>query len=149
MVGRQTPFLALIIPFVLVFMTDGRRGLRETWPAALTAGFVFAFFQYGVSNYVNVQLTDIIAALASAAAVVALLRVWSPGGAGAPAGTAGGQRPAIAGGAVSDPALERRLGARRSGGGLSRAELLMAFAPYIIIVDRARRDEPAPGAERP
>ena len=26
MVGRQTPFLALIVPFVLVFMTDGRRG---------------------------------------------------------------------------------------------------------------------------
>ena len=30
MVGRQTPFLALIIPFVLVFMIDGRRGVRET-----------------------------------------------------------------------------------------------------------------------
>ena len=28
--GRQTPFLALLIPFVLVFMVDGRRGLRET-----------------------------------------------------------------------------------------------------------------------
>ena len=134
MVGRQTPFLALIVPFVLVFMTDGRRGLRETWPAALTAGFVFAFFQFLVSNYVNVQLTDIIASLASAAAVVALMRVWSPGGAGVSAGTAGGRRPAIAGGAVSDPTLERRLGARRSGGGLGLGELLMAFAPYIIIV---------------
>ena len=134
MVGRQTPFLALIVPFVLVFMTDGRRGVRETWPAALTAGFVFAFFQFLVSNYVNVQLTDIIASLASAAAVVALLRVWSPGGAGVTAGAAGGRRPAIAGGAVSDPALERRHGARGSRGGLSAAELLMAFAPYIIIV---------------
>src|SRR5947209_10803326 len=38
MVGRQTPFLALLIPFVLIFMVDGRRGLREAWPAALTAG---------------------------------------------------------------------------------------------------------------
>ena len=28
MVGRQTPFLAMIVPFVLVFMVDGRRGLR-------------------------------------------------------------------------------------------------------------------------
>jgi lactate permease len=138
MVGRQTPFLALLIPFVLVFMTDGRRGVRETWPAALTAGVVFAFFQFIVSNYVNVQLTDIIAALASAAAVVALLRVWTPGGVGAPAGSAsaGRGRPAIAGGAVSDPALERRHGARSSGSGsgLKRADLLLAFAPYIIIV---------------
>src|SRR5438445_330976 len=77
-VGRQTPFLALIIPFVLVFIVDGRRGLREAWPAALTAGLVFAVVQFAVSNYVNVQLTDILAALASAGAVLALTRVWSP-----------------------------------------------------------------------
>src|SRR4051812_615202 len=35
MVGRQTPFLALIVPLILVFIVDGRRGLRQTWPAAL------------------------------------------------------------------------------------------------------------------
>ncbi len=84
MVGRQTPFLALVIPFVLVFMVDGRRGLRESWPAALTAGFVFALVQFAVSNYVSTQLTDILAALASAGALVLLLRVWSPA-TGAPA----------------------------------------------------------------
>src|SRR5438105_10541498 len=78
MVGRQTPFLALIIPFVLVFMVDGRRGLREAWPAALTAGFVFAIVQFAISNYVSTQLTDIVASLVSAGAVVILLGVWSP-----------------------------------------------------------------------
>src|SRR5205085_3344181 len=66
MVGRQTPFLALLIPFVLVFMVDGRRGVRESWPAALMAGLVFAILQFAVSNYVSYQLTDIIAALGSA-----------------------------------------------------------------------------------
>ena len=121
MVGRQTPFLALIVPFVLVFMTDGRRGVRETWPAALTAGFVFAFFQFLVSNYVNVQLTDIIAALASAAAVVALLRVWSPGGAGVY------RRERLAGRVRRSPAGPSAIrrssaayGARGSGSGLGR-----------------------------
>src|SRR5947209_9247389 len=78
MVGRQTPFLALIVPFVLVFIVDGRRGLREAWPAALTAGAVFAVAQFAISNYVNVQITDIVASLLSAGAVVALTRVWSP-----------------------------------------------------------------------
>src|ERR1041385_1689505 len=34
-VGRQTPFLALIVPFILVGVVDGRRGLRQAWPAAL------------------------------------------------------------------------------------------------------------------
>src|SRR5919108_1225229 len=30
MVGRQTPFLALIVPLVLVGMVDGARGIRQT-----------------------------------------------------------------------------------------------------------------------
>ena len=130
MVGRQTPFLALLIPFVLVFMVDGRRGLRETWPAVLTAGLVFAVLQFVVSNYVSMELTDIIASLGSAAAVVTLLTVWSPRGAGE---QVRGRRPAIAGGAIADPALERR---KKAEGGRppTRGEMFQAFAPYIIIV---------------
>ena len=34
MVGRQTPLLALIVPFILVAMVDGRRGIRQAWPVA-------------------------------------------------------------------------------------------------------------------
>ncbi len=132
MVGRQTPFLALLVPFVLVGMVDGRRGLREVWPAPLTAGVVFALLQFSVSNYVNYQLTDIVASLGSAAAVVALLRVWSPSTPAAPAAAAG-RRPAIAGGSVSDAALERQKLAE-SGAPLPKRELWLAFAPYIIIV---------------
>src|SRR3954468_253995 len=41
MVGRQTPILAVIVPLMLVALVDGRRGLRQTWPAALTAGVAF------------------------------------------------------------------------------------------------------------
>jgi lactate permease len=130
MVGRQTPFLALLIPFVLVFMVDGRRGLRETWPAVLTAGLVFAVLQFVVSNYISMELTDIIASLGSAAAVVTLLTVWSPR-----TGVAkvAGRRPAIAGGSTADAALERRKLADE-GRKPTRQEMFMAFAPYIIIV---------------
>src|SRR5438045_4587013 len=46
MVGRQTPFLALIVPLMLVALVDGRRGLRQTWPAAITAGVAFAIAQF-------------------------------------------------------------------------------------------------------
>ena len=34
MVGRQTPLLGLIVPFILVAMVDGRRGIRQAWPVA-------------------------------------------------------------------------------------------------------------------
>src|SRR5690349_3313594 len=78
MVGRQTPVLALVVPLVLVAVVDGRRGIRQTWPAAVVAGVAFAIAQFVASNYVSVQLTDIVASLVSAAAVVALVRVWQP-----------------------------------------------------------------------
>ncbi len=78
MVGRQTPILALFVPLVLVFMVDGRRGLRQTWLPAVVGGVVFAILQFVSSNYLSVELTDIIASLGAAGAIVALLRVWQP-----------------------------------------------------------------------
>src|SRR3989440_1850397 len=80
MVGRQTPILALVVPLMLVALVDGRRGLRQAWPAALTAGVAFGVGQFLASNYVSVPLTDIVASLLSALAVVLLVRVWRPVG---------------------------------------------------------------------
>ncbi len=78
MVGRQTPFLAVVVPLVLVAVVDGRRGLRQAWPAALTAGVAFGIGQFVASNFISVPLTDVIASLVSALAVVGLVRVWRP-----------------------------------------------------------------------
>src|SRR4051794_15092017 len=105
MVGRQTPLLALIVPLILVAMVDGRRGLRQTWPAALVAGFAFAIGQFVCSNYISVELTDIVASLLSAGALIAFLRIWQPG-----EEIGGAQVPVMAGGAVDE--LEREGGPR-------------------------------------
>src|SRR5215218_7851276 len=78
MVGRQTPILALLVPLALVAIVDGWRGIRETWPAALVCGIVFALGQYATSNFISVPLADVVASLLSAAAVVGLVRVWRP-----------------------------------------------------------------------
>jgi lactate permease len=78
MAGRQTPFVAILIPLVLVFVVDGTRGLRQTWPVALVAGFVFGLAQFVTSNYFAVELTDVVAAVATVAAVLGMLRFWQP-----------------------------------------------------------------------
>src|SRR3954454_12868750 len=74
MVGRQTPILAVFVPFVLVGLVDGWKGIRETWPVALVAGLVFGVAQFATSNYLSLPLTDIVAALLAAGAVVLLVR---------------------------------------------------------------------------
>jgi lactate permease len=132
MVGRQTPLLAVVVPLILVAIVDGRRGLRNAWLPAITCGLAFAVAQFVAANYISVTLTDIIASLVAAGAVVLLLRVWQPAelltaepstirepvtvGAGTSAGS-------------SDP------------GDLShpdhvdtRADVARAYSPYLVII---------------
>lgn len=78
MVGRQTPFLALLVPLVLVFVIDGVRGVRQTWPVAVVAGVVFALCQFLTSNFFAFELTDVVAAVVTMVAVLVTLRLWKP-----------------------------------------------------------------------
>ncbi|MEE1869254.1 lactate permease LctP family transporter [Pseudomonas auratipiscis] len=78
MTGRQLPLLSLFVPFWLVFMMDGLRGVKETWPAALVAGLSFAVTQYFTSNFIGPELPDITSALASLISLTLFLKVWQP-----------------------------------------------------------------------
>ncbi|MCC3289733.1 L-lactate permease [Arthrobacter sp. zg-Y1110] len=78
MTGRQTPFIALVVPLILVFLVDGKRGLRQTWPVALVAGAAFGLAQFAASNFFIVELTDVVAAVVTVVAVLLMLRVWQP-----------------------------------------------------------------------
>ena len=94
------------------------RGIRQAWPAAIVGGLAFAVGQFACSNYVSVELTDIIASLLGAGAIVALLQVWSPS---EPlVGERRFDRPAIAGAAVADPVLEAEVRRKEGDGPDSR-----------------------------
>ncbi|MGW3649777.1 L-lactate permease [Streptomyces sp. NPDC000878] len=115
-VGRQTPLLALVVPLVLVWLVDGRRGLRETWVPAVACGFAFAVAQFAASNYVSAQLADIGAALAGAGALMAVPHARRP--ATEPV------RVAVLTGVRSEDLDEED----------PRPEVLRAYAPYALIV---------------
>ncbi|MEU0111636.1 L-lactate permease [Streptomyces sp. NPDC006251] len=115
-VGRQTPLLALVVPLVLVWLVDGRRGLRETWVPALACGVAFAVAQFAASNYVSAQLADIGAALAGAGALVAVPHARVP--------AAESVRASVLTGARSEE-LDQQDPPR---------EILRAYAPYALIV---------------
>jgi lactate permease len=143
MVGRQTPVLAVFVPLALVFIVDGRRGLRQTWPPALVCGFTFAVFQYLSANFWSVPLADIIAALASALAVLAFTRVWQAAEPyqesddeteGAP-----GHRPGDEPGEDPEPARigdgpGAALRPAEPAGSDSRWDVFKAYAPYLAII---------------
>jgi len=78
MVGRQLPLFSVIVPFWLILAMTGWRGMLEVWPACLAAGLSFGIMQFVVSNYHGPWLVDVISAIVSIAALVALLRFWQP-----------------------------------------------------------------------
>lgn len=78
MAGRQLPLLSMLVPFWLILIMDGVRGVRETWPAILVAGGAFAIVQFLTANFVGPELPDITAALATLIALPLFLRIWKP-----------------------------------------------------------------------
>ena len=78
MAGHQLPLLSVIVPFWLVFMMDGFRGIRQTWPTILVAGGSFAVTQFFTASYVGPELPDITSALVSLVCLTVFLKVWHP-----------------------------------------------------------------------
>ncbi|MEE3624145.1 lactate permease LctP family transporter [Nitrospirillum sp. BR 11752] len=78
MTGRQLPALSVFVPFWLVFIMDGFKGVKETWPAILVTGVSFAVAQYFTSNHIGAELPDIISALISLVCLTVFLKFWKP-----------------------------------------------------------------------
>ncbi|MEG6584042.1 L-lactate permease [Dendrosporobacter sp. 1207_IL3150] len=77
-VGRQLPFLAVIVPLWLVVTMSGWKGAMEVLPAVVVAGVAFAGTQFYTSNYVNAYLPDITSAVVTIIALLLFLKVWKP-----------------------------------------------------------------------
>lgn len=114
-VGHQAPFFAIFVPFFLLLIIDGVRGLRDAWPAALAIGGSFAVAQWWCATYFSYELTDVVAALVGLAAAVILLRFWRPPGADDVRERLG----------VDKPAAPETLSASR---------VWMAVFPYVLVV---------------
>jgi len=79
MIGRQLPVFSVIVPFWLIVAFAGWRGTLQIWPAILVAGVSFAVPQFLVSNFHGPWLVDVVASLASMAALTLFLKWWQPG----------------------------------------------------------------------
>ena len=78
MIGRQLPFVSVFIPFYVIMIMVGWKKTIEVLPAIIVCGVTFAFAQWGCASYLGPYLPDIIASLATLAALVILLKFWHP-----------------------------------------------------------------------
>ena len=122
MVGRQLPFFSLIVPFWLIWVFAGWRGMLAVWPAVLVCGVSFAVPQFLISNFINPWIVDIGASLVSMACLIGFLKCWQPKE------------------IWTSPALRRRDDSAATmpkppapGPKPSSAEVWAAFLPWIIV----------------
>ncbi|MGG3572926.1 L-lactate permease [Bacillus gobiensis] len=72
------PFISFIVPFLLVFILDKWKGVKETFPALLVVSGVYTVLQTGTMMFVGPELANILSALASMAALAVFLKTWQP-----------------------------------------------------------------------
>lgn len=122
-VGRQTSVLAALVPLLLIFLADGRKGFRQVWPFALVMGVTFGAAKWIASSYISVELTDVIASLVALAVGVIMLRFWKP------KGTAEAQQRLRAESGDAAPAAPVAEAPKLTGG-----RIAMAVFPYLLVV---------------
>jgi lactate permease len=134
MAGRQTSFVAVLVPFILVFLVDGWRGLHQTWAIAAVAGVTFGakpgLSQFVTSNFIAVEITDTVAAVVTVAVVLAVLRIRRPALADMatePEDRTPSAEPASAGTATTVARVDTAT--RRSA-----KSTLLAVAPHLVII---------------
>ncbi len=77
-VGRIVAVLALLPPWILVYLVAGRRGLRGIWPLPVVGSLAYIAGQFPTSQWLGPYLPDVIGALVCFGALLLLLKYWKP-----------------------------------------------------------------------
>lgn len=70
--------LTFSVPFILVMILDGWRGVRETWPVTLGVSAAYSVVQAGILIFLGPELADIVPGLFGMVVIFMIGRVWQP-----------------------------------------------------------------------
>ncbi|OKL47404.1 L-lactate permease [Boudabousia marimammalium] len=77
LMGRYTPFIIMLVPFILLAVLDGKRAIRQLWPIALVAGIATSVGQF-FTSMLSYELTSVVASLLGLVSCYLFLLVWTP-----------------------------------------------------------------------
>ncbi|HWX68128.1 MAG TPA: L-lactate permease [Steroidobacteraceae bacterium] len=117
-VGTLVAVLALLPPWVLLYLVSGWEGLKGGWPLAVVGSLGYIAGQYPVAVHLGPYLPDVAGAIVCFAALLLLLKVWQP------------SRVLGYGGVPVDAAAARQT----QGHGLSPGEVLQAWMPFVVLL---------------
>ena len=117
-VGTIVAVLALLPPWVLLYLVSGWEGLKGGWPLAVVGSLGYIAGQYPVAVHLGPYLPDVAGAIVCFAALLLLLKVWQP------------KSVLGYGGVPVDAAAARQT----QGHGLSPGEVMQAWMPFVVLL---------------
>jgi|HubBroStandDraft_1064217.scaffolds.fasta_scaffold00219_15 lactate permease len=117
-VGSVVAVLALLPPWVLLYLVSGKEGMLGAWPLAVVGSLGYIAGQYPVAVYLGPYLPDITGSIACFAALLLLLKVWQP------------KNVLGYGGKV----LDSTQAAQQREHGLTPGAVLLAWMPFLVLL---------------
>jgi lactate permease len=117
-VGTVVAVLALLPPWVLLYLVSGWQGLKGGWPLAVVGSLGYIAGQYPVAVYWGPYLPDVTGAIVCFIALLVLLKVWQP--------------TAVLG--YGGVPVDAATATQTRGHGLKLAEVLQAWMPFAVLL---------------
>jgi len=77
-IGNVVAVLALLPPWVLIYLVSGWEGVTEAWPLAIVGSLSYILGQWPVAHYLGPYLPDLSGALVSFWILFILVKIWRP-----------------------------------------------------------------------
>jgi lactate permease len=117
-IGAIVAVLALLPPWVLLYLVSGKQGMKGGWPLAVVGSLGYIAGQYPTARFWGPYLPDVVGAIVCFAALLILLKTWQPK-------TVLGY-----GGVPVDAATARQTQSH----GLKTAEVVQAWLPFAVLL---------------
>ena len=118
-VGSVVAILALLPPWMLIYLVSGKTGFKDGWPLAIVGSLGYIVGQWPVAYFFGPYLPDVTGSIVCFCALLLLLKVW---------------RPARILGHGGEPVAAAVLAQTEREHGLTVGEVLLAWMPFIVLV---------------
>jgi lactate permease len=139
-VGHIVAVLAILPPWVLIYLVTDWQGMIEAWPLAIVASASYIAGQWPVAQYLGPYLPDLSGALVSFWVLFVFVKYWKPatirgfGGAPLAAAGAGGGGAVLMNGGMPDAPVGGRSAASVAVAPPVAGEGLKVWLPYIVLI---------------
>jgi lactate permease len=118
-VGKIVAILALLPPWILIYLVSGKRGLAQGWPLAIVGSLGYIAGQLPVAIYLGPYLPDIAGSIVCFVLLLLLLKVWRPG---------------TMLGYGGQPLSQAEIQRADAGHGLTTGQVIQAWLPFAVLV---------------